>query len=40
MIFKYSYKPIIEDYDNNGNYKLGTILKAFGNAGSAHSDAS
>lgn len=40
MIFNYVYKPIIEDYDNQGNYKLGAILKAFGNAGSAHSDAS
>ena len=40
MIFNYVYKPIIEDYDNQGNYKTSTILKAFGNAGSAHSDAS
>lgn len=40
MIFNYVYKPIIEDYDNQGNYKTSTILKAFGNSGSAHSDAS
>lgn len=38
MIFEYEYKPVIEDFSNDGHLSVNAILKIFENAGNAHSD--
>lgn len=39
MVFATEFSPLIEDFDNNENLTMSSILKYFENAGSRHSDA-
>ena len=38
MFIKFDYQPLIEDFYNNGEMKIETILKILENSGNRHSD--
>ena len=38
IIIKFEYQPLIEDFYNNGEMKIESILKIFENSGNRHSD--
>ena len=38
MFIKFEYQPLIEDFYNNGEMKIESILKIFENSGNRHSD--